>query len=270
MKTTTSTKTIAVLRSIFSRNGIPAQIVSDNGSQFSSDEFATFMKRNGIKHFKSAPYHPATNGLAERFIQTFKNSMRAMTDENRDINQKIANSLLTYRNTPHSTTNETPAKLFLGRNLRTRLRLIKPDIQINVSRNQMNTIFQEKRTKNSRYFEDGRSVIARDYRGKGNKWTSGIIKEREGPLMYKVEIEPGTIWRRHIDQLRDSEINENNIEEPEIVLPSVNIPSTIVTDNTVNDSANNSNTETSEINNPIERRYPERMCKPPRRLIVEK
>jgi transposase InsO family protein len=45
--------------------------MSDNGSQFSLDEFATFMKRNGIKHFKSAPYHPATNGLAERFIQTF-------------------------------------------------------------------------------------------------------------------------------------------------------------------------------------------------------
>jgi transposase InsO family protein len=244
--------------------------VSDNGSQFSSDEFATFMKRNGIKHFKSAPYHPVTNGLAERFIQAFKNSMRAMKDESGDINQKIANFLLADRNTPYSTTNETPPKLFLGRNLRTRLRLIKPDIQINVSRNQMNTTFQEKRTKNSRYFEDGQSVIARDYRGKGNKWTSGIIKEREGPLMYKVEIEPGTIWRRHINQLRDSEINENNIEEPEIVLPSVNTSSTTVTDITVNDSAKNSNTETSEINNPIERRYPERIRKPPRRLIVEK
>ena len=123
--------------------------MSDNGSQFSSDEFATFMKRNGIEHFKSAPYHPVTNGLAEQFIQTFKNSMCAMKDENRDINQKIANFLLTYRNTPHSTTNETPAKPFSGRNLRTRLSLIKPDIQINVFRNQMNTTFQEKRTKKS-------------------------------------------------------------------------------------------------------------------------
>jgi transposase InsO family protein len=94
MKTTTSTKTTEVLRSIFSPNGIPAQIVSDNGSQFSSDEFATLMKRNGIKHFKFAPCHPATNGLAIRFIQTFKNSMRAMKDENRDINQKIENCLL--------------------------------------------------------------------------------------------------------------------------------------------------------------------------------
>ena len=87
-------KFIEVLRSIFSRNGISAQILSDNGSQFSSDEIATFMKRNGIKHIKSEPYHPATNGLAEQFIQTFKNSMRAMKDENRDINQKIANCLL--------------------------------------------------------------------------------------------------------------------------------------------------------------------------------
>ena len=77
MKTTTSTKTIEVLRSIFSRNGIPVQVVSDNGSQFSSEEFSNFMKNNGIKHYKSAPYHPATNGQAERFIQTFKNSMKA-------------------------------------------------------------------------------------------------------------------------------------------------------------------------------------------------
>jgi hypothetical protein len=86
--------------------------------------------------------------------------------------------------------------------------------------------------------------------------------------MYKVAIEPGTIWRRHIDQLQYSEINENSIAEPKIALPSINIPPTTVTDNTVNDSADNSNTETSEINNPTERPYPERIRKPPSRLIV--
>jgi hypothetical protein len=86
--------------------------------------------------------------------------------------------------------------------------------------------------------------------------------------MYKVEIEPGTIWRRHIDQLRDSDINENSIAEHKIALPSIHIPSTTVTDNTVNDSADNSNSETSEINNPTERCYPERVRKPPSRLIV--
>jgi hypothetical protein len=86
--------------------------------------------------------------------------------------------------------------------------------------------------------------------------------------MYIVEIEPGTIWKRHIEQLRDSDINENSIAEHKIILPSINIPSTTVTDNTVNDSADDSNTETSEINIPTERCYPERIRKQPSRLIV--
>ena len=51
-----STRTIEILRSIFARNGVPEQLVSDNGPQFTSDEFQTFLKRNGIKHITSAPY----------------------------------------------------------------------------------------------------------------------------------------------------------------------------------------------------------------------
>jgi transposase InsO family protein len=62
---------------MFARNGIPDQIVSDNGPQFIAAEFSVFVNNNGIKHIRSAPYHPAANGLAERFIQTFKQGMRA-------------------------------------------------------------------------------------------------------------------------------------------------------------------------------------------------
>ncbi|CAC5397393.1 unnamed protein product [Mytilus coruscus] len=99
MKSTTSTQTIRVLRTIFARAGLPEQIVSDNGLQFVSAEFQTFTKMNGITHIKSAPYHPATNGLAERFVQTSKQSLKAMRGENSDINKKLANFLLAYRNT---------------------------------------------------------------------------------------------------------------------------------------------------------------------------
>ena len=56
---------IELLRTVFARNGLPEQIVSDNGPQFTSSKFENFMKENGITHFRSAPYHPATNGLAE-------------------------------------------------------------------------------------------------------------------------------------------------------------------------------------------------------------
>jgi transposase InsO family protein len=81
MKSITATKTINIMTQVFARNGVPSQIVSDNGPTFISKEFIEFMSSNGIKHTKSAPYHPTTNGLAERFIQTFKQSMKAMKQE---------------------------------------------------------------------------------------------------------------------------------------------------------------------------------------------
>ena len=70
MKTTSAMKTIEVMRALFAAYELPEQVVSDNGPQFSSEEFKDFMKGNHIKHMLSTPYHPSTNGLAERFIQT--------------------------------------------------------------------------------------------------------------------------------------------------------------------------------------------------------
>ena len=72
MSSITSEATIEKLRDMFARHGIPQQLVSDNGSQFTSQEFSDFMKRNGIKHTLVAPYHPRSNGQGERFVQTFK------------------------------------------------------------------------------------------------------------------------------------------------------------------------------------------------------
>ena len=65
MSSTTTTKTIEVLRDLFTRFGIPEQIVSDNSPQFAPEESQAFIKSNGIRHITSAPYHPATNGLVE-------------------------------------------------------------------------------------------------------------------------------------------------------------------------------------------------------------
>ena len=66
---TSAENTIAKLRDIFATHGVP---VSDNGSGFTSAEFTQFMDHNGIKHTLVSPYHPASNGLAEHAVQTFK------------------------------------------------------------------------------------------------------------------------------------------------------------------------------------------------------
>ena len=94
MASTSATRTIEELRKLFSAHGSPEQLVSDNGPQFIADEFRAFMRSNGIKHIKSAPYHPATNGLAERFVQTFKQALRAAMTEKKPLSQKLANFLL--------------------------------------------------------------------------------------------------------------------------------------------------------------------------------
>ena len=59
---TSAENTITKLRTIFATHGVPEQLVSDNGSGFTSAEFRQFMNHNGIKHTLVSPYHPASNG----------------------------------------------------------------------------------------------------------------------------------------------------------------------------------------------------------------
>ena len=116
MTSTTAVKTVDILRSVFSRYGIPDQIVTDNGPQFTAEEFKQFCIGNGINHTLTAPYHPSTNGEVERFVQTFKTSMQ----------KHLCQFLLHYRSTPHTTTGKTPAEIMFGRNIKTRMDLLHP------------------------------------------------------------------------------------------------------------------------------------------------
>ena len=86
MSSTTAERTIEVLRYLFAAYGIPEKIVTNNGPQFVAQEFATFMKGNGVKYIRTIPYHPASNGLAERFVQSFKQGLRASQNDGRSLN----------------------------------------------------------------------------------------------------------------------------------------------------------------------------------------
>lgn len=77
MKETTAAKTTDVLRTVFSSFGLPKQLVTDNGPRFVSEDFAMFTKSNGIEHIRCVPYHSASNGLAERFVQLLKMGLYA-------------------------------------------------------------------------------------------------------------------------------------------------------------------------------------------------
>eukprot|EP00731_Ephydatia_muelleri_P019546 Em0012g371a len=198
---TTAARTIEALRLLFASYGVPNQLVSDNGPQFVSKEFADFMAGNAVKHIRVAPYHPASNGLAERFVQTFKKAMSAARNDGASLSQKLCRFLLTYRSTPHATTQVAPCELFLKRTIRTRLDAIRPNYSGTVCDKQALQKELHDRHARSREFGIGQKVMAKNFL-QGPPWVAGVISECKGPLTYLVEVEPHVFWRRHVDHIK--------------------------------------------------------------------
>ena len=101
----------------FSKYRIPEVIVSDNGLEFSSHEFAEFAKQYGFKHITSSPRYPQSNSLSERAVQTAENILKKAKDEGKDFQL----GLLAYRNAPIEEIGLSPAQMFMGRRTRTQL-----------------------------------------------------------------------------------------------------------------------------------------------------
>ena len=122
--TSTLSATIELLRTSFASLGLPEVVVSDNATAFTSSEFSDFLKRNGIRHILTPPYHPASNGLVERSVQTFKEGLKRL--KKGSLNTRLMQFLFKYRIPPHSSTGVSLAELMYGRKLRSQLDLLKP------------------------------------------------------------------------------------------------------------------------------------------------
>jgi hypothetical protein len=121
LTTTTSVALIRCFKRLFANHGIPEVLVSDNGPQFTSTEFANFAKLYGFNQVFTNPYRPQENGMAERAVQEAKKILS-------QADPQLA--LLNSRATPHSATGISPARALMGRELSTRLpllsRVLKP------------------------------------------------------------------------------------------------------------------------------------------------
>ena len=114
----------------FAQFGIPSVIVSDNGRNFTSTEFEQFLTQNGIRHLLSSPYHPSSNGLAERGVRIFKEGMSKCTEGT--LLDIISHVLFYNHITPQTTTGLSPAELLQNRRLQSHLDLLKPDLQARI------------------------------------------------------------------------------------------------------------------------------------------
>ena len=143
------------------------------------------MKSNGINHIRSAPYHPATNGLAVRFVQSLKMSLKASIGNGLSLQERLASYLLTYHSSPHATTGVSPCSLFLHSSIRTPLHLLRPSLEADVLDKQA----QQKATHDRRAKAGlrevfvGQNVMARNLRP-GLDWVPAMVVERLGPVSY--------------------------------------------------------------------------------------
>ncbi|XP_055715629.1 uncharacterized protein K02A2.6-like [Phlebotomus papatasi] len=201
----TTAVTIAKLRECFARFGLPEILVSDNGTQFASDEFSDFCKRNGINHIRTAPYSPASNGQCERFVDTLKRSLEKQ--KSLSIEVALQHFLANYRVTPNENSPEgkSPSEVIFSRKVRTVFDLLKIPAEEPTRRNErMEEAYNRRHGTKSRSFTRGEEVFAKRYAQGGERftWVSGTIIERRGTVNYNVRLANGTIIRAHINQLK--------------------------------------------------------------------
>ncbi|XP_031760407.1 uncharacterized protein K02A2.6-like, partial [Xenopus tropicalis] len=264
-KTSTSEKTITLLRNLFASYGLPKELVSDNGPQFTSQEFQYFLQQNGIRHKLTPPYHPASNGAAERAVQTFKKAWMkhsVASESARTTGElRLCRFLFNYRNTPHSVTESTPAELFLKRHLRSRLDLLKPSLADTVEKHQKQQVraHNSSRQRNKDFYP-GDKVLVRDFRHSGRLWSPGTIYHRRGPLTYEVQI-----GNRHIHVHVEHLVPDKSVSPVPPSFSTIDFQVPVVPSQELPD-ANNPSNPTSATASEGERRYPIRARKPPDRL----
>ena len=290
LSSTTSTSLISSLRSIFAQFGIPSVIVSDNGRNFTSTEFEQFLTQNGIRHLLSSPYHPSSNGLAERGVRIFKEGMSKCTEGT--LLDRISHVLFYNHITPQTTTGLSPAELLQNRRLQSRLDLLKPDLQARIEKQQYEQQYYSNIGSRYREFQSGEPVYVQNF-GKGSKWIAGKIDVPYGNVSYDVTLDDGRTFRRHVDHIRkrlDTTPIVNFQDNPEIIhttetpkAPALSVQPSVTRSETEEPPAplvqpldtqspsltESETTNTSETKppSPMDNRYPSRHRKPPDRYI---
>ena len=208
LESTKSSKVIRALRIHFARYGIPDTVVSDNGPQFTSQEFMDFQRKWGFEHVTSSPGYPQSNGKAEQAVKTAKRIMLKALETRSDPYL----ALLDFRNTPTQGMDSSPVQRLMNRRTKTLLptkeTLLKPQIpryapgQLQALK-QRQSYYYNRGAKDLKPLNTGDAVRIAPSQGHGN-WRKGIVQEEVGTRSYNVETEEGQTYRRNRRHLRTS------------------------------------------------------------------
>ena len=201
---TTSSSIIAHMKLIFSRDGIPEIVVSDNGPQFSSAAFADFASKWEFLHVTSSPRYPKANGMAERSVQTIKKLLTKADKKNEDPYLAI----LAHRSCPDPSGDPSPAEKLMARKLRTRLPVVRPQqrqhsrIELrSMKKKQKQAFYHNQHAKELPTLENGSTVRIYQHYSSSTKanWSTkaNVIRNHHTPHSYIVKTEEGQTLRHN-------------------------------------------------------------------------
>lgn len=206
LPTTTSAYVINVLKQVFSRHGIPEEVITGNDVQFTSKMFKEFSEKWDFKHVKTSPYFSQSNGMVERTVQSIKNILKKANLEGTDPYLV----LLEYRNTPIDSDLPSPAEILFSRKTRGFLpchkSLLKPRLAKNVKINLKNKqikqkFYYDKKARPMRKLKCNERVFIR--KPDGSKWFKGnVIKRNVNPRSYFVKNEDGSTYVRNRNHIK--------------------------------------------------------------------
>ena len=197
---TKSTTVITYTKSIFARHGIPSEVISDNGPQYSSKDFSLFAKQWEFKHTTVSPLYPQANGLVEKEVQTVKNLLTKAKQDRRDPYL----GLLEYRNTPIDDIG-SPAQLLMSRRLRSIIPTTNAQLQPKVlDPHKVMEKLRLKQEKQKHYFDQHAKHLPTLEKGDrirvqmGSHWKPGVVTEHaETPRSYRIRTDEGREYRRN-------------------------------------------------------------------------
>lgn len=229
LQNTKSTTVIRKLKVHFSRFGIPEKIKTDNGPQFTSQEFQSFVKQMSVKHETSSPLHPSSNGLSEVYVKIAKRILQKAKEEGRDPYLP----LLEYRNTTLKC-GYSPAQLLMGRRLRSIIPCTNKQLQPKIvntkhARTRMQELqarskfHYDRHAKSLKTLKTGESV----YVQKDKIWHPGKIISQHNDHSFNVKTADGGIYRRNRKYLNKASLEKcqtSTKEAPELNIKSSEKP----------------------------------------------
>ena len=118
---TKSENVIEFMDTVFTRFGYCDSIRTDNGPQFASELFQSYLTEHDIKWLSTTPLWPQANGEVERINRTLLKVLKIAHGNNQNLGRELRRFLQAYRSTPHSSTGVTPFTLLFGRQMKTKL-----------------------------------------------------------------------------------------------------------------------------------------------------